>query len=325
MILEDIKSLIKDFEEVLIKDERFKNDYKFKSQVRIIYGLRKVENVFVPFPVGTGEQYGKNIVLDSLQQSRDRIVEKRVEVPVDRIVEKIVEKRIEVPVDRIVEKRVEVPVDRIVEKRVEVPVDRIVEKIVEKRIEVPVDRIVEKRIEVPVDRIVEKRVEVPVDRIIEKRVEVPVDRIVEKIVEKRVDKPCPECLKCPIGGKCPECPKIPVINCSKCKICEICKKENLVNLRVEKADDLPTKLEQDVKQIESIRGDKTKLTPEEFEELVNTKVPERVLELSNKASDEQRFQYLIRIKDKKFYSQKYLSILKDIKDKEFATKLLDMY
>ena len=235
MILEDLKSLIKDFEEVLIKDERFKNDYKFKSQVRTIYGLRKVENVFVPFPVGTGEQYGKNIVLDSLQQSRDRIVEKRVEVPVDRI------------------------------------------------------------------------------------------------VEKRVDKPCPECLKCPIGGKCPdcpkipECPKIPVINCPKCKICEICKKENLVNLSVEKADDLPTKLEQDVKQIESIRGDKTKLTPEEFEELVNTKVPERVLELSNKASDEQRFQYLIRIKDKKFYSQKYLSILKDIKDKEFATKLLDMY
>jgi hypothetical protein len=30
-MLEDLKSLIKDFEEVLIKDERFKNDYKFKS------------------------------------------------------------------------------------------------------------------------------------------------------------------------------------------------------------------------------------------------------------------------------------------------------
>jgi len=301
-MLEDLKSLIKDFEEVLIKDERFKNDYKFKSQVRIIYGLRKVENVFVPFPVGTGEQYGKNIVLDSLQQSRDRIVEKRVEVPVDRIVE--------------------VPVDRIVEKRVEVPVDRIVEKIVEKRIEVPVDRIVEKRVEVPVDRIVEKRVEVPVDRIIEKRVEVPVDRIVEKIVEKRVDKPCPECLKCPIGGKCPECPKIPVINCPKCKICEICKKENLVNLRVEKADDLPTKLEQDVKQIESIQGVKTELTPDEFIELKNTKVTEKIAKLISKASKTQQDEYFNL---KMIKLQKYLSILKDIKDKEFATKLLDMY
>ena len=61
MILDDIKSLIKDFEEVLIKDKRFRNDYKFKSQVRTIYGLRKVENVFMPFPVGSGE-IGTNIL-----------------------------------------------------------------------------------------------------------------------------------------------------------------------------------------------------------------------------------------------------------------------
>ena len=73
-----------------------------------------------------------------------------------RIVEKIVEKRVEVPVEKIVEKRVEVPVEKIVEKRVEVPV----EKIVEKRVEVPVEKIVEKRVEVPVEKIVEKRVEV---------------------------------------------------------------------------------------------------------------------------------------------------------------------
>ena len=108
----------------------------------------------------------------------ERIVEKRVEVPVERIVEvpveRIVEKRVEVPVERIVE----VPVERIVEKRVEVPVDRIVE--------VPVDRIIEKRVEVPVDRIVE----VPVERIVEKRVEVPVDRIVEVPVDRVVHVPC---------------------------------------------------------------------------------------------------------------------------------------
>jgi predicted flap endonuclease-1-like 5' DNA nuclease len=119
----------------------------------------------------------------------EKIVEKRVEVPV----EKIVEKRVEVPVDRIVEKIVNVPVDKIVEKivekRVEVPVEKIVEKIVEKRVEVPVEKIVEKRVEVPVEKIVEKRVEVPVDRIVEKIVNVPVDKIVEKIVEKRVEVP----------------------------------------------------------------------------------------------------------------------------------------
>ena len=48
-----------------------------------------------------------------------------------RIIEKIVEKRVEVPVEKIVEKRVEVPVEKIVEKRVEVPVEKIVEKRVE--------------------------------------------------------------------------------------------------------------------------------------------------------------------------------------------------
>ena len=53
-----------------------------------------------------------------------------------KVVEKIVEKRIEVPVEKVVEKRVEVPVEKIVEKRVEVPVEKIVEKIVEKRVEV---------------------------------------------------------------------------------------------------------------------------------------------------------------------------------------------
>ena len=40
--------------------------------------------------------------------------------PVEKIVEKIVEKRVEVPVEKIVEKRVEVPVEKIVEKIVEV-------------------------------------------------------------------------------------------------------------------------------------------------------------------------------------------------------------
>ena len=52
----------------------------------------------------------------------EKIVEKRVEVPVEKIVE--------VPVEKIVEKVVEVPVEKVVEKIVEVPVEKIVEKIV---------------------------------------------------------------------------------------------------------------------------------------------------------------------------------------------------
>lgn len=45
-----------------------------------------------------------------------------LEIPKPFVVEKVIEKRLEVPVERIVEKRVEVPVDRVVEKRIEVPV-----------------------------------------------------------------------------------------------------------------------------------------------------------------------------------------------------------
>ena len=142
---------------------------------------------------------------DPKPQVVEKIVEKRVEVPVEKVVEKQVEvpveKRVEVPVEKLIEKRVEVPVEKVVEKRVEVPVEKIVEKvvvkevpvekIVEKRVEVPVEKIVEKRVEVPVEKIVEKVVvkEVPVEKIVEKRVEVPVEKIVEKVVEKRVEVP----------------------------------------------------------------------------------------------------------------------------------------
>ena len=51
----------------------------------------------------------------------EKVVEKRVEVPVEKVVEKIVEKRVEVPVEKIVEKIVE----KVVEKRVEVPVAKL--------------------------------------------------------------------------------------------------------------------------------------------------------------------------------------------------------
>lgn len=83
----------------------------------------------------------------------DRVVEKPVYIdrPVDRVVEKIVERRVEVPVVRVVEKIVEKPV------YVDRPVDRVVEKIVK----VPVERIVEKP--VYIDRVVERPVPVARD------------------------------------------------------------------------------------------------------------------------------------------------------------------
>ena len=59
-----------------------------------------------------------------------------------KVVEKVVEKRVEVPVEKVVEK--------VVEKRVEVPVEKVVEKVVEKIVEVPVEKIVE----VPVEKVV---------------------------------------------------------------------------------------------------------------------------------------------------------------------------
>ena len=61
-----------------------------------------------------------------------------LEIPKPFVVEKVVEKRVEVPVDRVVEKRVEVPVEKVVERRVEVPVE--VVKYVDRM--VPVEKIV---------------------------------------------------------------------------------------------------------------------------------------------------------------------------------------
>jgi hypothetical protein len=66
--------------------------------------------------------------------------EKRVEVPVERVVVQKEPFEVIKYVDRVVEKRVEVPVEKIVEKRVEVPIEKIVEKRVE--VPIPVERVV---------------------------------------------------------------------------------------------------------------------------------------------------------------------------------------
>ena len=138
-----------------------------------------------------------------------RLWQGELKEPPAKVVEKVVEKRVEVPVEKIVERVVEVPVEKIVEKRIEVPVEKVVEKevvkVVEKRVEVPVEKVVvrEVKVEVPVEKVVEKevvkvvekRVEVPVEKVVvrEVKVEVPVEKVVEKevvkVVEKRVEVP----------------------------------------------------------------------------------------------------------------------------------------
>jgi predicted flap endonuclease-1-like 5' DNA nuclease len=112
----------------------------------------------------------------------EKIVEKRVEVPVERVVEKTVEKRVEVPMEDLTRiKALQIEINQLktsLDAEKNKPAKEVT---VEKRVEVPVEKIVEKRVEVPVEKIVEKIVEV------EKRVEVPVEKIVEKIVEKPVE------------------------------------------------------------------------------------------------------------------------------------------
>jgi predicted flap endonuclease-1-like 5' DNA nuclease len=112
----------------------------------------------------------------------EKVVEKRVEVPVERVVEKTVEKRVEVPMEDLTRiKALQIEINQLktsLEAEKNKPAKEVT---IEKRVEVPVEKIVEKRVEVPVDKIVEKIVEV------EKRVEVPVEKIVEKIVEKPVE------------------------------------------------------------------------------------------------------------------------------------------
>lgn len=60
MLLDDLKILIKDFETVLSKDLRFKNDMYFKNQVKIIYGSKQeTKTLYVPYIVENNEVVNK--------------------------------------------------------------------------------------------------------------------------------------------------------------------------------------------------------------------------------------------------------------------------
>ncbi len=135
----------------------------------------------------------------------EKIVEKKVEVPVEKIVEKTVEKRVEVPVEDLtringlqfeitqlkntLEAEKNKPAKEvIVEKRIEVPVEKIVEKIIEKPVE-DLSRINALQLELTrITTLLDAEKNKPAKEVIvEKRVEVPVEKIVEKTIEKPVE------------------------------------------------------------------------------------------------------------------------------------------
>jgi hypothetical protein len=67
MLLDDIKSLIKDFEKCLMKEPRFKKDCGFKNEVKIIYKFKKTPNhIIVPVPYYTGTKES-NTVANTVQ------------------------------------------------------------------------------------------------------------------------------------------------------------------------------------------------------------------------------------------------------------------
>ena len=71
MLLDDLKILIKDFEGILSKDLRFKEDMYFKNQVKIIYGEKqKIKNVFVPLMLAN---LSKTTEVDENTKLKDRI------------------------------------------------------------------------------------------------------------------------------------------------------------------------------------------------------------------------------------------------------------
>ena len=83
---------------------------------------------------------------------QDRIAQLEAAPP--KIVEKIVVRRVKVPIEKIVEKRVEVPVEKIVVRRVTVPA----EPMVQTQVTMPVKKGVAKTVNAPADKIAETHV-----------------------------------------------------------------------------------------------------------------------------------------------------------------------
>lgn len=72
MILDDLKDLIKEMEDVLIKDPRFREEADFKNQVKVIYNCEKVKS-FVQMPTYDVT----HIVMSNLQYLGNNIKNKK--------------------------------------------------------------------------------------------------------------------------------------------------------------------------------------------------------------------------------------------------------
>jgi len=309
MILDEIKSLIKDFEECLIKDSRFKNDYKFKSQVKTIYECNKKQNqIFLPIPIGyayNGTE-GKKIVPEPII----REVEKRVPYEVIREVEvnkpcpackDVVDKPCPACKD-VVDKPCPACKDVVDKPPKIVYIDKpcpTCKDVVDKPLIVDKPYIVDKLPEI---------VSIPGKDGFDKPTE---------ISTVLVNKPCPDC-KCPnpiiqeVIKPCPAC------NCPDCKS-KIYEEANLENTK-----DINKAVEEDRIKIQNLTGEESQLTDVQFTELQNTTEEEDRNKLLTLASPKQRLAYFNNPEKKFKFNEKYMRFLENIPNKEFAMQLLEM-
>ena len=81
MLLDELKKMIKEFETVLIKDERFKDDASFKNQVKIIYSKdKKSQNIMGPILLGNLSSLNNTDEITKLK-NRIKYLEKIENIP----------------------------------------------------------------------------------------------------------------------------------------------------------------------------------------------------------------------------------------------------
>jgi hypothetical protein len=81
MLLDELKKMIKEFETVLVKDERFKDDASFKNQVKIIYSKdKKPTNLMAPILLGNLSSINNTDEITKLK-NRIKYLEKIENIP----------------------------------------------------------------------------------------------------------------------------------------------------------------------------------------------------------------------------------------------------
>jgi hypothetical protein len=81
MLLDELKKMIKEFETVLVKDERFKDDVSFKNQVKIIYSKdKKPTNLMAPILLGNLSSINNTDEITKLK-NRIKYLEKIENIP----------------------------------------------------------------------------------------------------------------------------------------------------------------------------------------------------------------------------------------------------